>query len=454
MTTMTLITLVVVAFGAVSARGYGRAMALGGVTAAGAAVVVGGTAVPTFYAVSIGAAVALGLRVLGNGHAPFLPRQRLPPGATLLLLFLAWSAFVTLVAPVLFDGMAVQVPANGPKELHATVITSSNVAQLIYLGLGVCIVVFLARSPSAGPELIGLAAGAATLLSLWRYFHQDGLPFPEGILDNSPNFAFIDTAPGDVQRFRGIFSEPAGLAASSLITIAYMVPRSFQLHGWRRAGALFVAGAALYLGSISTSGTFVVAGVAAALIAGLTFVFGFLQRRTSLSSVVGVVACALVIAAVWVLPIVAAFVESTVNDKVLSASFSQRSGADSESYNIFLDTFGFGVGLGANRASSFMPGLLSTTGIIGTMLFAAAILSLIRRSATVREYRPVIWALVTLLVAKVVAGPDLSDSSGILWISLGLLSHAALSPRARPALLSWPNTAAIIPSVNSRGSEL
>lgn len=439
MTTMTLITLVVVAFGALSARGYGRAMALGGVTAAGAAVVVGGTAVPTFYAVSIGAAVALGLRVLGNGQAPLLPRQRLPPGATLLLLFLAWSAFVTLVAPVLFDGMAVQVPGDGPKELHATVITSSNVAQLIYLGLGVCIVVFLARSPSAGPELIGLAAGAATLLSLWRYFHQEGgLPFPEGIFDNSPNLAFIETAPGDVQRFRGIFSEPAGLAASSLITIAYMVPRSFQLHGWRRAGALFVAGAALYLGSISTSGTFVVAAVAAALIAGLTFVFGFLQRRTSLSSVVGVVACALVIAAVWVLPIVAAFVESTVNEKVLSASFSQRSGADSESYNIFLDTFGFGVGLGANRASSFLPGLLSTTGIIGTMLFAAAILSLIRRSATVREYRPVIWALVTLLVAKVVAGPDLSDSSGILWISLGLLSHAALesTSQAGPAELA------------------
>jgi hypothetical protein len=38
---------------------------------------------------------------------------------------------------------------------------------------------------------------------------------------------------------------------------------------------------------------------------------------------------------------------------------------------------------------------------------------------------------VAVLVLKVVAGPDLSDSSGILWMSLGLLSRAALVAQAR-----------------------
>jgi hypothetical protein len=41
----------------------------------------------------------------------------------------------------------------------------------------------------------------------------------------------------------------------------------------------------------------------------------------------------------------------------------------------------------------------------------------------------VLWALIALLVVKVAAGPDLSDSSGIFWISLGLLSRGILEAR-------------------------
>jgi hypothetical protein len=191
------------------------------------------------------------------------------------------------------------------------------------------------------------------------------------------------------------------------------------------------AAVATYLGTISTSASFVVAAVVVAFIAALTFVVGFVSRRASVSVAVTMLTCALVIVGLWVLPIVADFVEATVNDKVSSASFNERSGANTVSYEIFLDTFGVGVGLGGSRASSFFPGLLSTTGVVGTLLFAAVIVTLIRRSADVTEYRPVVWALVTLLVLKIVAGPDLSDNSGVVWMSLGLLSHAVLLREAR-----------------------
>lgn len=455
MTSLTLVTLAVMFYGAFSSRGYGRALALGGATAAGAAFAVGKIAVPTFYAISLGAAVGLAVSLLGNGPVPFPRRRGLPPGATLLLLFLTWSTFVTLVAPEFFSGLRVLTPGNGPTQLIAATFTSSNIAQVVYLVLGVCVVVFIARSPSATPSLIGLAAGATTLLSLWRYFHQIiGIPFPDGLFDNSPTLAFIETAPGDLHRFRGILSEPAGLAGSCLITVSYMVPRAFQVSGWRRAGTIFVAAAAAYMGAISTSATFVVAGVAVTLIATLTWAVSFLLRRTSFSAVVGVVSCALIIGALFVLPIVSNFVQSTINEKVLSPSYSQRSGADSVSYNILLDTFGMGAGLGSNRASSFLAGLLSTTGVVGALLFSGAVGGLIRRSAPVREYRPVIWALVTLLVAKVVAGPDLSDNSGILWISLGLLSQAALRPAAKEPLLSSPRMFALKSDLGSHRSEL
>ncbi len=440
MTTLTLITVaIIVFFGIFSTRGYGWALALGGATAAGAAIVVGETSVPTFYAMAIGTVVALILRLLGAARStdPSPTRHGLAPGVLELVLFTLWSTLVTLVAPVLFDGLAVRIPTDATRRLTAGDLTSSNLAQMIYLVLGVCVVAFLARSASAVPQLIGLAAGATTVLSLWRYLHQiAGLPFPEGLFDNSPGFAYIETAPNDVQRFRGILSEPAGLAASSLVTISYLVPRSLQLQGWRRATALLVAGVAGYLGSISTSATFVVAGGLIAVIAGVSFGVGFLLRGRSMSAVVGILCCGLVIAALWVVPVVARFVESTINEKVSSSSYDNRSTLDTVSLSIFLDTFGIGTGLGANRASSFFAGLLSTTGLLGTLLFALAIATLIYRGGSVRAFRPVVWALVAFLVVKVVSGPDLSDSSGILWISLGLLANAAGRPEARPAPFS------------------
>ena len=434
MTSLSIVTLLLIAYGALGRPGYGVALALGGATAAGAAVVVGATAVPTFYAVSLGAAVGLVLSMIGSAFRR-APRVASSPGVGLLVLFFAWSTLVTLVAPVIFDGTVVLAPGTGRRLLAGGFFTSSNIAQVVYLFLGVAVVAFLSRSPKAGPGLIGLAAGTTTVLSFWRYLHQyAGLPFPEDFFDNSPAFAYIETAPQGIQRFRGILSEPAGLAVSCLVTVAYMVPRAVQLSGRRRAGALLIAGIAIFLGSVSTSATFVVAGGIVTALALATFGFDFLSRRVRLSGLVGVLACGVVIALVWVLPLLASFVETTINQKVSSSSFNDRSFSDSTSYDLLLSTFGFGVGLGANRASSFLPGLLSTTGIIGTLLFTAAVVTLVVRGGKVRRYRPVVWALVTLLVVKLVSGPDLSDSSGILWISLGLLSHAARLRRSGDAL--------------------
>jgi hypothetical protein len=380
MTSLTLVMLVVVLYG-VSSRRYGRALALGGAAPTGAALVFGAVAVPTFYAVAFGALAALLLRLLGVGPRPAQPRLVLPAGVEPLVVFLLWAAFVTLVAPFLFNGIKVEAPGSSG-HLMAGVVTTSNIAQITYLVLGVAVVIFLARSSSAGPELIGLAAGTVIVLSLWRYlFQMTGLPFPEGLFDNSPAFTYIETAPGGMPRFRGIMSEPAGLAGSCLIAVSYLLPRSKLLHGWRRVGAVLLAVVATYLGIISTSATFVVASIVLLLIVAATFLVRFVLRRMQVSGLVTVVACGVIVIALWVLPIVDDFVERVVNEKTSSSSFDDRSYLNSLAYDLFLDTFGFGVGIGANRASSFLAGLLSTTGLVGTLLFAFALFGLVRRAA-------------------------------------------------------------------------
>ncbi len=449
MTTLTLTTLLLVVYGAVSRRGYGTTLALGGATAAGAAFVAGTIAVPTFYATAIGTAVALFFQMLTRSSRSVARRQgparrlrtRLPPAASLLVAFALVAAFVTLTASTLFDGLAVQLP-TGPGRLFAAAFTSSNIAQVGYLVIGVCVVVFLARSSSSRPELVGLAAGTTLLLSAWRYLHTSfGFPFPNDFFDNSPFFAYIETAPGDIGRFRGILSEPSALAGTCLVVMSYLLSRQAQLTGWRRTGAWVTVAVAAFLGAISTSATFVVAGVVTAGIAAGTVLYRFLFRRLSISTAGHVAVVVLLIAGVLLLPVVAGFVEGTVNSKVASSSYSERSGADSSSYLLVLDTLGYGVGIGSNRASSFLPGLLSTTGVVGTAIFVTALLLLIRKGYAVTAYRPVVWALVSVLVAKLIAGPDLSDPSGVLWLSLGLLSRAAAigaTPHPSDALVHLP----------------
>jgi hypothetical protein len=137
------------------------------------------------------------------------------------------------------------------------------------------------------------------------------------------------------------------------------------------------------------------------------------------------------VVSLFVLPIIADFVSTTVDDKVASSSYDDRSTSDSVSYEIFLNTYGVGAGLGASRASSFLPGLLGTTGLVGAVLLTSALVSLIWRGAAVPEYRPVVWALVASVVVKIVSGADLSDSSGIFWMAMGLLSGAILKSERR-----------------------
>lgn len=418
----------VVALAAIARRlPWAYALAVGGATPAGAALILGGTYVPTFYAVSSALFGAVILSVM------FEARRRpatMIPGLTLLLAFLAWSVLVTLTAPLLFDGMRVVHPEVF--ALSAGTITSSNVAQLAYLLLGIVVFVVIARDPAKPFVVLGVAVGATVLLSLWRYLSQQiGLPFPEGFFDNSPGFNFIETDSDGSDRVRGILSEPAALASSCVVAATYFGVLARQVKGLRRVGCVALAASAVYLGSISTSTTFVIAGVIVVCLFLFVELVRFVARRSTAGFGMGVAMAGAVVAAAVVAPDVLAFVETTVDEKLGTGSFTARSSSDTSSLGVFLDTYGWGVGLGAARASSFVPTLLSAVGLIGALLFVAAVVSVVVAAREDREMAPVTWLLVSFFVVKVVSSPDLSDSSGVMWLALGVLGHAAVN-RGKP----------------------
>jgi len=182
---------------------------------------------------------------------------------------------------------------------------------------------------------------------------------------------------------------------------------------------------AAIMASLSTSATFVVALV---VVAGLALLAGLVRavRLKPISPVVIGLALLAAISAYWVVPILVNSVTGVVNAKVGSSSYDDRSNVDSVSYEILFRTFGIGIGLGSHRPSSFLAALLSTTGVLGTLLFAATIVLVIRAGLRNDAYRPVVWGLVALLTTKVIGGPDLADTSGLLWISIGLLAQAGV----------------------------
>jgi hypothetical protein len=73
---------------------------------------------------------------------------------------------------------------------------------------------------------------------------------------------------------------------------------------------------------------------------------------------------------------VADLLNTLVFNKMSTSSGIQRSSWNAQGIQNFLDTFGFGVGNGSARASSFPIAVISNLGIVGTMLYAMFLLSI------------------------------------------------------------------------------
>lgn len=441
---LTFIAIAIIVYGVLNRRGYGVAISAAGAFPAGAFLASASVAVPVFYAVALVGLLGWGVSLLLASRRGLLSRQPTIPGVPALTIMLLWGIVSTLTMPFIFNGM--QVVNTTSSQLVAGVVTSSNVAQLLYLAIGIGVIVMLARSPHTGPGLLGVGLTIAMGLSFWKFLSTTiGLPFPDGLFDNSPTLVFQQTLPGGQARFRGIFSEPSSLGGDALVAAAFALSMAWMYRDRRSIFWLVLAGVSLVLGLDSTSTTFVVAGAVVLVIAVIAALGSALLDRFKLDPRLAVLIGVLLIASLWLVPTIQQFVLAAVNDKVGTASYTERGGADSGAWTVFFNSWGLGVGLGSVRASSFLPSLLATAGAPGAALFALAVIGLMLRTRRIPRARPVLWALLALLVVKTVAGPDLSDSTGVTMVSLGILAKLVLDRRAeehgigmdRAALHDW-----------------
>jgi hypothetical protein len=97
-------------------------------------------------------------------------------------------------------------------------------------------------------------------------------------------------------------------------------------------------------------------------------------------------------------------------------SYIHRTAADLFALGLAAKTHWLGVGLGSNRPSSLICSLLSTTGLIGTILFLAMCARLVTNVSGKEGW--VRWAVLGALINMALAIPDVTTP--VLWVALAL----------------------------------
>lgn len=412
----------------------------------GAVLVAGSFALTPYYFVTI--LVMLRLMLLLARRAVRFPKVGwLLAHLALLILFAVTATGLTLVLPHLFRGLAVYAPRGGlDAQIGAGTPLAfgiSNIAQVGYLWLNIGVVVYIAGT-ARHPETVHryvhsfLWSGLFVVaIGLYQALAETlGLPFPyQFLLNNTLRSLRYGITFSGVPRITATFTEASNLAVFATPFLAFAMIRFLMLRRrvWANL-ALTAAVLVVLLLSTSSAAYLGIAGLGLAMITALVLVpilqRGSFGRRIGLSLAA---ASLLTLGAVAALPELQRVIAAATLDKGSSNSFQVRRQADIDAVRLLPRTSFLGVGLGSNRPSSFVTGLLSTTGVLGLTLFIGAVLTLLLAMRRSRLPTPLVasvrWALLTLLALKALASPDLSTP--VLWVLWGLCLAVAKHPRGQ-----------------------
>jgi hypothetical protein len=130
-----------------------------------------------------------------------------------------------------------------------------------------------------------------------------------------------------------------------------------------------------------------------------------------------------------------------------TGSFVNRTASDLYGLELFVHTYGLGLGLGSNRASSLLTTLLSCVGLLGTLAFGIFYFKLFTNLP--KEYAWLKWAAFALLLNMCI---DISDVTfPILWLPIFLAIQVRsqgeqISPKVESHSLQkiYPGAASIV----------
>lgn len=365
-----------------------------------------------------------------------IPHRSINTVKKLLVALGLYSLFITLVGPGFFARLGVIAAGLGLDDqigrLSQLSYSTSNLAQVIYLGLNICLVLTMASAPRISLKLVMLGLGIGVLVALLvGVFEDSAYKAIHSAFDNSPRNFYATENIYDL-RWRGQFSEASHLGAFSttivfLAASALVTERRMPWTGYY--ALLMVAGIVLLVQSVS--GTAVVAVMVMLAISVALGVFHIVQKGFMRIGWFFLSTVALITGAVVSVPVFQR-VSAIISAKTSSSSYSNRGAADLHGLNLLMDSWFLGVGLGSNRTSSLVALLLSNIGIVGTALFLGSmvwLLSLAGRSNGLPGV-PAAWGMGAMLVCCVISVAD--PTAPLLWLLAGTAASAASTLQKPP----------------------
>jgi hypothetical protein len=398
---------------------------------------------PYFFAASF---VALHSMLIGEPRYALARWKEYRAYLAPVLLFATFAGASALVLPLTNDRLLIDSwrgtgsIANmigrmepGQVPLHWTL---GNLAQTIYLGLNVSVVwtiVMRALRPGQLRLFVNIFYWSGLVVILVGMYQELafklGYHFPSEFFNsNISGMQLYGVVLGQlgIERMSATFSESsyAGAFLAAWLTLSIF---SFQRgRSLFRFVAAFAAGSFALIMTLSSTGYIAFGGVLVFLMIQplITLVF---SGRISVQQLgfVAIIIAALVAGAL-VVPDPRAILNLTLMDKAASMSAFYRIRADLHALELFRDSFGVGVGLGSDKASSLATYVLANLGIVGTLLFVFMLLSALGISdqnpgegEMVRNVKAMRGAFMANLLAMLVAIGD--PNWPIFWVLLGLL---------------------------------
>lgn len=357
------------------------------------------------------------------------------------LIFLGFSIATAMVLPWLFDGVSVVSPLSklgvqsGTVPLHWSI---SNAAQIVNALVIAGAIVWVAAHAGDAAQRRRALAGVivalvlSTLVGLQQRLGWNGhLPLWDQFWASNPTYSQnFRTFAGPVPRVSWPFVE-ASYASAWFAAVAGGFLAMF-LAGTYRHVALFALVVALFA-LANTLGTTGLLGFVAFLVIALLVAVGVALRRQGAAggllyrlSLLGLVCACLALAVLLVLRHYDLLENAQLAMWNVVVGSSQtllsdlRRDANILAFKLFVESFGLGVGMGSNRASSYLATLLSTTGVVGLGMFLLALrrhmaaLVLVARSSGKAPPIFFLGAMSTALLAVSIAVPD--QNWPVLWV--------------------------------------
>lgn len=305
-----------------------------------------------------------------------------------LMLVLFYGLLSAYFMPRLFAGQIFVFPVRTTGYSELLEPGTSNLTQSVYLfGDFVCFILFYTYATTPGARrILGSAALMTVMLNLVfavldlvTYYTNTAVIL--SFIRNASYGLLTEVELAGSKRLVGSFAEASSFGSMTLGFFAFT--GKLWLLGIRPRLTLVLAGLSLCCVLLSKSSTGYIGLAAIVGIAYLQSMIGALRRQLNHQSMwllagITIVLPILVIAIVLndeTFAYVQDLLDQLLFNKLGSGSGIERSSWNRQGLQNFIDTFGFGVGNGSMRTSSFPIAVLGSLGIIGTLIMGLFLIS-------------------------------------------------------------------------------